>query len=205
MPENIQNLGILTKSSIHEALENKSLIIKPLLDSGQIGALSVDLRVGTDFLALKQGRDEFIDTTSNNPSNRPIKGHFSETRRKIGESFLLHPNQTILMSSLEYLKLPTNVYADLDLRSSYNRLGLTLKSLIQPGYCGCASIEILNSSNTTIKILSGARLFQIRFYRINEQQDYFISPRKYSCQVRPVSSKANEDKDLEILKRLNKH
>lgn len=197
-----ENFGILSKEKLLDFIESKELIIKPILENSQIGAISIDLRVGTDFLALNQGRDEFIDTTSNKSSNRPIKSHFSESRRKIGDSFLLHPNQTILMSSLEYLKLPNNVYADLNLRSSYNRLGLVLSSIIQPGYCGCASIELVNTSNTTIKILSGARLFQARFYQINNTTNYFDSSRKYSCQVRPVSSKANEDNEIEKLKSL---
>ncbi len=196
--------GLLIKSKLQDLLKAEELVITPLLEETQIGAISIDLRVGTDFLALKQGRDEFIDTTNDNPSNRPIKGHFSESRRRLGESFLLHPGQIILFSTLEYLKLPNDIYADLTLRSSYNRIGLNLSTIIQPGYCGCASIELVNSSNTTIKILSGARLIQARFYKIEDGQKYFDLKRKYNCQVRPVSSKANEDKDLIQLINLNK-
>ncbi len=84
----------------------------------------------------------------------------------------------------------------LSLRSSYSRLGLTISTIIQPGYCGCASIEIVNSGNTPIKILAGARIVQARFVRLNEKSEYFKTHRKYSCQVRPVASKANEDDEL---------
>jgi dCTP deaminase len=196
--------GLICKSELIELTKSEELVITPLLEETQIGAISVDLRVGTDFLALKQGRDEFIDTTNNDTNTRPIKGHFSESRRRLGESFLLHSGQIILFSTLEYLKLPENVYADLSLRSSYSRIGLNLSTIIQPGYCGCASIELVNSSNTTIKILSGARLIQARFYRIPDGQKYFNKKRKYNCQVRPVSSKANEDNELSILEGLNK-
>jgi len=195
--------GLIAKSELLDLIQKEELYISPLLDVTQIGAISVDLRVGTDFLASKQGRDEYIDTTNNDTSTRPIKGHFSESRRRLGESFLLHSGQVILFSTLEYLKLPENVYADLSLRSSYSRIGLNLSTLIQPGYCGCASIELVNSSNTTIKILSGARLIQARFYKIPDNQEYFGKKRKYNCQVRPVSSKANEDNDLTKLIRLN--
>jgi dCTP deaminase len=195
--------GTLTKSDIEKLIIKKELIIEPLLENSQIGEMSVDLRIGTDFLTLHQGRQAYIDTTQNLIENRPIKSHFTETRRRVGEGFLLHPSQPTLFSTLEYLKLPEDVYALLTLRSSYSRLGLTISTIIQPGYCGCASIEIVNTGNTPIKILSGTRFVQARFIRLHDKSEYFKTQRKYTCQVRPVSSKANEDEDLINLLKLN--
>lgn len=192
----IESNGILTKKEIEKLIINKKLTIEPLLDKNQIGEISVDLRIGTDFLTLHQGRQAYIDTTQDLIEKRPIKSHFTETRRRVGESFLLHPSQPILFSTLEYLKLPDDIYAILSLRSSYSRLGLTISTIIQPGYCGCASIEVVNSGNTPIKVLAGARFVQIRFIKLNEKSEYFKTHRKYSCQVRPVASKANEDEEL---------
>jgi dCTP deaminase len=200
----LESNGILNKKDIEKLIKSKKLFIEPLLDKSQIGEISVDLRIGTDFLALHQGREAYIDTTQDLIEKRPIKSHFTETRRRIGESFLLHPSQPILFSTLEYLKLPEDVYAILSLRSSYSRLGLTISTIIQPGYCGCASIEVVNSGNTPIKILAGARLVQARFIRLNEKSEYFKTHRKYTCQVRPVTSRANEDEDLKTLKGINK-
>ena len=196
------DLGTLTKVDIQKAINKKELTIVPLLDESQIGEISVDLRVGTDFLALHQGREAYIDTTEDVIEKRPIKSHFTETRRKLGESFLLHPLQPILFSTIEYLKLPPNVYAILSLRSSYSRLGLTISTIVQPGYCGCVSVEIVNSGNTPIKIMVGARFIQARFVRINNNSNYFNSTRKYTCQVRPMASKANEDEELVKLKNM---
>lgn len=198
----IDKLGTLTKIDLEKAISKKELVIVPLLDESQIGEISIDLRIGTDFLALHQGRDAYIDTTEDAIEKRPIKSHFTETRRKLGESFLLHPAQPILFSTIEYLKLPSNVYAILSLRSSYSRLGLTISTIVQPGYCGCVSIEIVNSGNTPIKIMVGARFVQARFVRINNKSNYFNSTRKYTCQVRPMASKANEDEELIKLKNM---
>lgn len=195
----IENIGILTYKEINDLIKKKKLVIEPLLEKGQIGEISVDLRVGTDYLTLHQGRQAYIDTTQNLIEERPIKSHFTETRRNIGESFLLHPSQPILFSTLEYLKLPNDVYAVLTLRSSYSRLGLTISTIIQPGYCGCASVEVVNTGNTPIKILAGARFLQARFIRISKTSEYFKTHRKYTCQVRPMASKANEDEDLKKL------
>ena len=194
--------GTLTKVELEKLIKKKELIILPLLDQGQIGEVSIDLRVGVDFLALHQGREAFIDTTEDSMSKRPIKSHFTETRRKVGESFLLHPSQTILFSTLEYIKLPSDIYAILSLRSSFSRLGLTISTIVQPGYCGCVSVELVNAGNTPIKIMVGSRFIQARFVKLNRKSNYFNSTRKYTCQVRPMPSKANEDEELKKLKSL---
>ncbi|KRB54637.1 dCTP deaminase [Flavobacterium sp. Root186] len=199
----LDDRGTLSKIQIEDLLKKKKLIIEPLLEKNQIGEVSIDLRIGTDFLALNQGRQAYIDTTQDNFEKRPIKSHFTETRRNIGESFLLHPSQPILFSTLEYLKLPSDVYAILTLRSSFSRLGLTISTIIQPGYCGCASVEVVNSGNTPIKILAGARFIQARFVKIKNDSEYFKVHRKYTCQVRPMASKANEDEELIKLLNIN--
>lgn len=192
----IDQTGTLTRNELLKLIAKKALVIDPLLEDSQIGEISIDLRIGTDFLTLHQGRQAYLDTTENNINRRSIKSHFTETRRRVGEGFLLHPGQPTLFSTLEYLKLPANVYAVLTLRSSFSRLGLTISTIIQPGYCGCASVEVLNAGNTPIKILAGARFLQARFIRLDENSEYFKTHRKYTCQVRPVASKANEDEEL---------
>lgn len=197
------NKGIIIKSELEKLIEEKHLTIVPLLEKNQIGEITVDLRIGTDFLAMHQGREAYIDTTDNKITKRPIRSHFTETRRKLGETFLLHPSQPVLFSTLEYIKLPKNVYAVLTLRSSYSRLGLTISTIVQPGYCGCVSVEIVNSGNTPINIICGSRFLQARFIKINENLEYFNSHRKYTCQVRPLASKANEDEELKTLKKMN--
>ena len=196
-------MSIITKEELKKLIEEKLLVITPILDESQFGEITFDLRVGTDFLTQHQGRNAFIDATKNINITRSIKSSYTETRRKLGEDFLIHPLQPVLFSTLEYVKLPTNIYAVLNLRSSYSRLGLSISTIVQPGYCGCLSVEIINSGNTSIKILSGTRFLQARFFKVSENSDYFSSVRKYACQVRPMPSKANEDDELTKLLKLN--
>jgi len=73
---------------------------------------------------------------------------------------------------------------------------------VQPGYCGCLSLELTNNNNNALKLRVGAAIIQARFYRFEKEVDYFNIVRKYACQVRPVPSKANSDIELEILKKL---
>jgi dCTP deaminase len=149
-----------------------------------------------------QGRGEFIDT-SFDQSTSSINSFFQPTRRKIGETFLLHPNQTVLATTLEYIKVPNDVGMTLLSRSSYNRLGLNLSSIVQPGYCGCISIEMVNYSNNTIRLVVGSRLIQASLYWTSKT-NYLYKDRKYFCSVRPETSLANEEKDIEILHEIYK-
>ena len=196
-------MSIITKEELRKLIENKSIVITPILDENQFGEITFDFRIGTDFLTQHQGRNAYIDTTKNSNITRSIKSSYTETRRKLGEEFLIHPSQPTLFSTLEYVKLPTDIYAVLNLRSSYSRLGLSISTIVQPGYCGCLSVEIVNSGNTSINILTGTRFLQARFFTVSEGTDYFSSTRKYTCQVRPMPSKANEDEDLEKLIKLH--
>ena len=191
----------IQKAEIKASLE-KTLFIRPLLDDSQIGELTVDFRLGYDFLVSIQGREPFIDASHNhNESYRHAENFFERTRRRPGENFLLHPGQTILATSLEYIKLPGDVLIILNMRSSYSRLGLTISTIVQPGYCGCIPIELTNANKNAINLTVGSRLFQARFLRLAGKTNYFNTPRKYMCAVRPQVSAIASDGDLKILRR----
>lgn len=188
----------LQGSSLKEALSN-GLIIRPLLDNNQIGQISIDFRLGYDFLVSIQGREPFIDTSMNSNGRKPIGTFFQPTRRKLGDTFILHPNQTVLATSLEFVKLPDDIFATLTMRSSYSRLGITISTFIQPGYCGCISLELTNLNKNPINLTVGSTIFQARFVKLNETVKYFNRPRKYLCQVRPKATVINDDDDLKTL------
>lgn len=193
----------LNKLEIEKEIQDKKLFIRPLLDNSQITNLSIDLRLGCDFLVSIKCRDPFIDATRENNSHENIYKFYQETRRRIGETFFLHPNQTILASSLEYVKLPNDLSALIETRGSYARLGLSMSTSLEAGYCGCVSIVLTNTSMNTIKLTIGARIFTMKLIRVSENTPtYFSSKRKYMCQVRPVLSNTIDDQDLQLLEQI---
>lgn len=199
---------VLTRSEIQELLKSSDLTISPLLEPSQIGELSIDFRLGYNFMVTIHGSNPYLDASLNNEDKFPIKTSFQETRRQLGETFLLHPQQTVLASSLEYIKLPSNIYAILSMRSSYLRLGISISAIVQPGYCGCVSIELTNINKVPINLSVGAPIFQARLYKTNESLNYFSKERKYMCQVRPLISSVTDDSDLVYLNKiwkLNNH
>lgn len=196
----------LQKKELKELLDSEQLIIRPILEPNkQINEMTVDFRLGYNFLVAIQGREAYVDSFYKEGEEQKLQTsnkYFQETRRKLGETFLLHPNQVVLATSLEYIKLPNDIFMVLNMRSSYARLGITISTIIQPGYCGCVSLELLNNSQTPINLAIGARVFQARFSRLSEASNYFSSNRKYICNVRPEVSAINQDSDILILKNI---
>lgn len=132
------------------------------------------------------------------------KAHFQETRREIGDSFVLYPNQLVLGTTLEYFAMPQTAYAEISPRSSYSRLGLSVGGIMQPGFRGCVPLELLNHGNVPVELSVGARICQVRLFKVDDAESYHekSEPRKYYGQVRPSVSKASRDRELKQLSEL---
>jgi dCTP deaminase len=160
----------------------------------QIGEVTIDLRLGCEFLVSIVTRRPYIGTVKSDPSFRGIASYFQTTRREFGDSFMLYPNRLALTTTLEFVGLPEEVYADVLTRSSYTRLGMHLSTMIQPGCGGCFLIERFNESNNPVELV-GSRIFQDRLFKGSFKSDYnsASAPRKYLGNVRPTASRAADD------------
>lgn len=200
-------MSLLHKSKIEGRLSTtgpNALFIEPLLDPAQIGEVTVDLRLGYDFLVSVLTRKSFIGISRSDPEYRGLQSYFQPTRREIGDRFILYPDQLVLTTTLEYIGLPSDVYADILSRSSYTRLGLHLSTMIQPGFRGCFPLELVNHGNNPIELVVGSRVVQARFMIVAESTNYVgqSEARKYIGDVRPIPSKASNDMDLNLLKNI---
>lgn len=198
--------GCLVKNEIWELINSKQMYIRPLLSNEQVGEVGIDFRLGYDFLVSTQGREAYINASKNEwldgQAQRNIIQFFQSTRRQIGETFILHPHQTVLAVTLEYIKIPDDCLLKLFMRSSYSRLGITISTMAQPGYCGCLSLELTNNNNNPINLTVGSRIIQGIMFRISNPTKYFNVARKYVCHVRPEPSAVINDTDLDVLNQL---
>lgn len=196
-------MPLVPKSEIARRLNSgdaDQIFIDPILSGEQVGEISIDLRLGCDFLVSVQTRKSSITLVKGSDFRDPSM-FFQESRRDLGESFILYPSQTVLATTLEYVGLPNDLYADVVTRSSYNRLGMALNSMFQPGFRGCISLELFNHSNSPVELIVGSRIVQARFHKLAEDAMY-MGPgeeRKYVGHVRPTTSRAAEDADLVVL------
>jgi deoxycytidine triphosphate deaminase len=71
------------------------------------------------------------------------------------ESFVLHPGNFILAVTYESIRVPNNMIALIEGRSTYARVGLSMHQTapwIQPGWSGPIILEIMNNGPLDIKL-----------------------------------------------------
>lgn len=200
-------MSVLNKIDLEQRInssDNSRIWIDPILDENQLGEVTVDLRLGYDFLIPVLTRKPMIGLIQEDAGFRSIASYYQSTRRQVGEKFLLYPNQTVLSTTLEYIALPNDIYADIFTRSSYSRLGINFNAMIQPGFRGCFPLELSNTSNNPIELIVGSRIIQSRFTSVNSSNGYHsqVERRKYFGNIRPTVSQAPADKDLETLNKI---
>lgn len=200
-------MSVLSREIICERLSeselNRRLVITPLLDpESQIGPASVDLRLGVNFRVDLRTREPVLDALRTN--GRPIDTFFDNTFREFGERFVIYPGQLVLASTFEYLALPTDLYGQVVTRSSMNRLGVSLYSIVQPGYAGTLTIELSNQSSNPVALYPGMRVAQIAFIQLEKPvtQGYVShAMAKYVADPQPKVSALDEDAELDKLSR----
>src|SRR5262245_57957526 len=128
-----ESMTLLTHDEIWDSLRSNdpnSIFIDPLLEAGQVDNVTVDFRLGYDFLVSILTRKPSIDLGARDDQyKRSIPSYFQESRRELGDRFVLYPNQVVITNTLEYLSLPNDVYADVLSRSSFTRLGIHINTM----------------------------------------------------------------------------
>jgi dCTP deaminase len=85
--------------------------------------------------------------------------------------FVLHPGEFVLGSTLERVRLPDDLVARLEGKSSLGRLGLLIHStagFIDPGWDGHVTLELSNVANLPITIYHGMKIGQVSFMQLTE-------------------------------------
>jgi len=195
---------ILSDKDIKEALKKGNISIEPLLDAElQIQPSSVDLRLGNEFRLFKYVEMPFID-----PRNKAeTSSEITELRSiKDDERFIVHPGDFLLGTTLEYVKVPDDMVARLEGRSSMGRLGLIIHSTagyIDPGFEGKITLEISNLGKMPVALYTKMRICQVVFEKMTSpaERPYGINrDSKYQKQEHPEESKISQDKEFKNLK-----
>jgi dCTP deaminase len=153
---------ILSDRSIRDALEDGSIVIEPLLE-GAIQPSSVDLRVDRYFRVFRNDTTPYIDP------KRPQEDLTELVEVDDDGAFILHPGEFVLGTTLEVIRLPADIAARLDGKSSLGRLGLLIHSTAgwaDPGFEGPLTLELSNVANLPIAIYPEMRIGQISFLRM---------------------------------------
>lgn len=170
-------MSILIKDEIVERIKKGTLVFTPQLDTFQLQAHSIDLRLGYTFLVYKTWRLTDNGRTAVYLDYGESKDHFDVIELEEGQYFDILPHEYVVVSTLERIKLSKDIMAVLYPRSSVNRKGLSvdLSGVIDAGYEGNLIIPLRNNTESQIvRIYPGERFCQIVFHTLNAP----VKPRK---------------------------
>ena len=193
-------MTILSDVYIKKYLEEGKILIDPLIDpERQIQPSSVDLRIGNEFKGFKIIKKPFIDPKD--PEN--IDSYMESVHVKDEEAFIIHPNEFTLATTYETVKIPDDLVARVEGRSSMGRLGITMHvtaGFIDPGFEGKITLEISNIGKMPVALYPGQRACQIVFETMTSpaEKPYGHPDRdsKYMGQTRPECSRIKQDYEL---------
>jgi len=154
---------VLSDATIARLLDEGRLEIDPY-DESLLQPSSVDVRVDSLFRVFHNNRYPYIDV-------KVEQEELTELVEVDGEPFILHPGEFVLGSTLERIKLPDDLVARLEGKSSLGRLGLLIHStagFIDAGWDGHVTLELSNVANLPITIYHGMKIGQISFMRMTE-------------------------------------
>lgn len=174
---------ILSDKTLLKMVEEKSLIIEPI-EIEQIQPASVDIRLGNTFSVVEDSSTGIINLED-------------EIKYKTIESstYILLPNQFVLATTMEYFKLPNDLTAFVEGRSSLGRMGLFIQNAgwVDPGFEGEITLELYNANRCAIELKAGRRIGQLVFAKMDETA---LNPYngKYQGQKGATGSKVFLDK-----------
>ena len=175
--------------------EERGLVVTPLISKKQIKGNTIDIRLGNEFIITKKTRFDMLDPSiGKEKAEVLIKQYQEKVYVDLGDKLILHPNQFVLGSTLEHVRLPWDLLAYVVGRSSWGRLGLIIATatVVHPGYSGTITLELTNLGDAPITLYPGSRIAQLIFHTVNPSK---IPPTKskYDISTGPVFSKIYED------------
>ena len=155
---------VLSDRTIRRLLDEGRIEIDPY-DEALLQPSSVDVRVDRYFRVFRNSRYPYIDVKQEQEELTELVEIDDET------PFILHPGEFVLGSTLERVRLPDDLVARLEGKSSLGRLGLLIHStagFIDPGWDGHVTLELSNVANLPITIYYGMKIGQLSFVQLTE-------------------------------------
>lgn len=190
----------------------KRIVVTPIIDpTQQFGPSSLDLRLGSDFKRIRTSRVTHLDPVKELADIEGDVGDYTESISiRPGEEFVLHPGEFVLASTLEFIRLPADIAARLEGRSTWGRLGLEVHAtagFVDPGFSGALTFELKNSGKVPIPLYAGLRIAQLCFFPLEKPSRLLYTEKrytKYAGQMGTAGSMYYKDPEYEALRQLRR-
>lgn len=188
---------ILSDRDLIARLKSGDIVIDPIENPElQIQPASIDLRLSHEFVVYNLPNVPCLD--ARDPSS--IETFMRKVDIKDGDAFILHPGEFALGSTIEHVKVPPDLVARVEGRSSIGRLAVVVHAtagFVDPGFEGQITLELANLGGCAVKLYPGMRISQIVFHTMtspSERPYGAARGSKYQGQVGPVSSRLGRDR-----------
>ena len=175
---------ILSDHTLRSMLADGSLGVDPL-DEHQIQPASIDLRLGSHFLKVNENRLEAIRLDA--------PPEYEELNQR---EIVIPPHSFLLATTLESIRLPDDLTAFVEGRSSIGRIGLFIQNAgwVDPGFVGTITLELYNANRLPIRLQAERRICQLVFARMDRAA---ATPYrgKYQHQRDATGSRIAQDRD----------
>jgi dCTP deaminase len=160
----------------------------------QIGPASLDFRLWNTFKIYRKSRQTVIDSKIG-----VLPDHVETLTIENWEQFVIHPGDFVLGVTLEKIKVPYDLVARCEGRSSIGRLGIIIHStawFVDPGFEGTITLEMTNINEVAVVLYAGMRIGQYAFQTVLWEVETTYDKRiwsKYMHQVTPEESRIEND------------
>src|SRR5277367_7104958 len=158
---------VLSDRTIARLLAEGQIEIDPY-DDALLQPSSVDVRVDRYFRVFRNNLYPYIDVKAQQEA-------LTELVEIRDQPFILHPGEFVLGSTLERVRLPDNLVARLEGKSSLGRLGLLIHStagFVDAGWDGHLTLELSNVANLPITVYPRMKIGQISFLQMTTPADH---------------------------------
>jgi dCTP deaminase len=159
---------LLSDRDIRAALDAGRLGIDPF-DSAMVQPSSIDVRLDRFFRVFNNARYTHIDPALQQDDLTTLVEPAGE------EPFVLHPGEFVLGSTLEIVRIPDDLAARLEGKSSLGRLGLLTHStagFVDPGFSGHITLELSNVANLPITLWPGMKIGQLCLFQLTSPAEH---------------------------------
>lgn len=179
---------ILSDKTIKKMIKKGKLIVQRDLSLPSIQPASYDITLGCSFKTPKSTQ-KYADFDT--------KLEYKDLKLSKDGYITVKPKQFVLATTLEYIKLPDNVAAFVEGRSSIGRMGLFIQNAgwVDPGFEGEITLELYNGSDVPIRLVPGHRVGQLVFAKMDKKAKHPYRG-KYQGQTGATGSKKYEDKKI---------
>lgn len=155
--------SVLSDGTIRRLVEDGQIGIEPW-DPAMVQPASVDLKLGASFRVFHNHRLPAIDLAE------PPQGVTELVRLGADESFVIHPGEFVLGTTVEQVRMPGDLVARIEGKSSLGRLGLIVHAtagFVDPGFSGSLTLEITNLTRVPIVLWPGKPIAQLSFMALD--------------------------------------